>query len=720
MGRQIIGTMKRITEAINRLSRNTAVKVLAMFLLTLFLSLTIMLSCGAAALQHYGAYNTKKLTECELLDSISDFKPEDLTDYWLLFSEYALDFDMEYAKEKNGEPHCNTVVLITDNYGNEFLSNYKAAMVPSTVRKLTLSFAFPESGNPGFHISEGFDNCPDTITCMQIEEIQIRDISFRDWLSEHKNINTAGLSDREIEELYFAEYFGVYQDYLYGNEVKINTQGYFNVTLGIVEEVMKPFTLEYLAISGYERRVFILVSAILCGIVSAAAAVFLFISAGSFADSDRPQSTVLERIPLGLFIIFALVAFQVVFSLFRLLQSKMFSSALLFILAALTVCILVFIAVGSLYSLAARFKCEGWTKNTLIYQLCGKSGVVSKSVTDLTVVTACVGGWFVINMLLLAVTLDRLGIGLALTIGFNLIAAVAVVIIATQWQQLKKSTAIIANGDTSHRVDTEKMLRPLKEHGDAINRMGEGVEAAVNEKMKSERMKTDLITNVSHDLKTPLTSIINYVDFLKKEPIENETALKYIDTLDRQATRLKRLIEDLVEASKVTSGNITANIILINANELLEQAVDEYEYRLEQSGISPVLTIHNDKLTALADGRLLWRVFDNLMSNVCKYGLAGTRLYIDARQENDRMIVVFRNISANQLNVPAEELMERFVRGDSSRTTRGNGLGLTIAKTLIELQNGIFSLEIEGDMFKAIVSLPAGNEQAADKSGDVK
>ena len=223
--------------------------------------------------------------------------------------------------------------------------------------------------------------------------------------------------------------------------------------------------------------------------------------------------------------------------------------------------------------------------------------------------------------------------------------------------------------------------------------------------MKSERLKTELITNVSHDIKTPLTSIVNYVDLLGKEELP-EKAAEYLAVLDRQSRRLKKLTEDLVEASKASTGNITVHLQPIVVNEIVRQAMGDYDQRLAAGKLEVIVTAPGEDLAAMADGRLLWRVLDNLLSNVCKYALSGSRVYLDLERAGDRVRLTVKNISRDPLNISAEELMERFVRGDASRHTEGSGLGLSIARSLMELMGGTFSIAVDGDLFKAELTLP--------------
>ena len=228
----------------------------------------------------------------------------------------------------------------------------------------------------------------------------------------------------------------------------------------------------------------------------------------------------------------------------------------------------------------------------------------------------------------------------------------------------------------------------------------------MDERLKSERMKAELITNVSHDLKTPLTSIINYVDLLKKEDIQGEKAREYIEVLDRKSQRLKKLTEDLVEASKASTGTLTVNPERLGVTQLVTQALGEYSEKLSAAGLTVVSTLTEEEVYVQADGRHFWRILDNLMGNCVKYAMPGTRIYLDLVAWDGYVTLSLKNISAGQLNIPAEQLMERFVRGDESRTTEGSGLGLSIARSLTELQGGLFRLEVDGDLFKAVVSFP--------------
>ncbi len=279
----------------------------------------------------------------------------------------------------------------------------------------------------------------------------------------------------------------------------------------------------------------------------------------------------------------------------------------------------------------------------------------------------------------------------------------------------------ICDGDVEYQIDTTHFFGENKVMAEAVNRIGEAVNTAVQISMKDERLKADLITNVSHDIKTPLTSIINYVDLLKRENIQGEKAQEYIRILDEKSQRLKQLTLDLVEASKISSGNITLEMNDIDVKELLKQAVGEYKDKMEEKKLVPVESYpEQDSLMIHADSRRIWRVTENLLVNICKYSMEGTRVYVDVAivrdavndvgtnlsAHSEMVEIVFKNISAQPLNIPAEELTERFIRGDVSRSTEGSGLGLSIAQNLTVAQGGEFKIHLDGDLFKVVLRFP--------------
>lgn len=278
--------------------------------------------------------------------------------------------------------------------------------------------------------------------------------------------------------------------------------------------------------------------------------------------------------------------------------------------------------------------------------------------------------------------------------------------VLSQLSRLIEGAKHLSEGDLSYKIDTAHLHGSFRRNADMLNRISSGCAVEVERRMKSEHLKTELLTNVSHDIKTPLTSIINYVDLLKKTDPQPKEAREYADVLERQSNRLKKLLEDLIEASKASTGNITVELAPTDAAELLRQAVGEYSERLTAQSLETVLRIGGESCTITADGRLLWRVFDNLLGNVVKYAMPGTRVYLDLTEQGGQSSIVVKNISREALNIDTDELMERFVRGDASRATEGSGLGLSIARSLTECMGGRFELSVDGDLFKVTLRFP--------------
>lgn len=277
---------------------------------------------------------------------------------------------------------------------------------------------------------------------------------------------------------------------------------------------------------------------------------------------------------------------------------------------------------------------------------------------------------------------------------------------------IMKGIKRIAAGDLEYEIDTQELKGDNKSMGEAINTIGEGLHHAVDESMKNERLKADLITNVSHDIKTPLTSIINYVDLLKQEDLDNERAKSYINVLDAKSQRLKQLTEDLVEASKVSSGNITLQMDRLNFVELVYQTAGEFNEKFEARGLTAVTKLPREPVIILADGRRIWRVIENLYNNVAKYAMENTRVYVDMEVMESVAAFSIKNISEQALNIEASELTERFIRGDVSRSTEGSGLGLSIAQSLTKLMGGTFDIYLDGDLFKVTVTFPVAEKEA--------
>ena len=303
-------------------------------------------------------------------------------------------------------------------------------------------------------------------------------------------------------------------------------------------------------------------------------------------------------------------------------------------------------------------------------------------------------------------------LSVAMLAGVNLVVLAVLVTDGMQRQKLLTAIQEINSEEGNTRISESGLFAINRQMAAAVNDLGDGLRHALQEQMKSERMKADLITNVSHDLKTPLTSIINYVDLLKREELHNEKANEYLEVLDQKSQRLKQLTEDLVEASRASSGNVVLDIRRIDVKELLMQTSGEFVERFEARGLQLVENFPQNPQYVDADGRRLWRIIENLFRNVEKYAMPHTRVYLDLLNDGDRVAFSLKNISENPLNISPEELTERFTRGDESRSTEGSGLGLSIAKDLTEIQQGTFEIYLDGDLFKVTVSFPTASETA--------
>lgn len=312
---------------------------------------------------------------------------------------------------------------------------------------------------------------------------------------------------------------------------------------------------------------------------------------------------------------------------------------------------------------------------------------------------------FLLLLLSLAEELIAIGI-MGMLLIFNGIIALGILKLVMDYIRIAKASEQIAKGNLEVKIQMKDALPVMKRMADNLNNIGQGLEEAVVNTVKSERLKTELITNVSHDLKTPLTSIISYVDLLKDEQIDNPVAKEYIEVLSERSNRLKHLVEDLVEASKAATGNMKSELMPVELSQLVAQAIGEYSDRLENQGLEVIMN-PLEEVTILADGRHMWRVIENLLSNVSKYAMPHTRVYVEVRKEESQGRLVIKNISKESLHLlEPSELTERFVRGDDSRTTEGSGLGLAIAQSLVTIQGGQFKIELDGDLFKVEIQMP--------------
>lgn len=442
----------------------------------------------------------------------------------------------------------------------------------------------------------------------------------------------------------------------------------------------------------------------------------LLCTSGRRPDSDDIHAGYLNRIPFDL-----LLAFVCALAIpFLLLLDETDHDAYAYVIScAVSIFAAVIALLGLSMSIATRIKQHSLLKNTVIWRACKLVAGFLRFVgrEAVTVFRALPMIWrgvvvltlnalldFVILLMCFERAFEGMGVFLfflkmALVFGLGIYAAIFM-------RKLQRGAQALADGDLSFQTDTKGMLWDFKKHGENLNRISFGMSAAVEKRLQSERMKAELVTNVSHDIKTPLTSIINYSSLISEEKCDCVRHAEYSEVLLRKSEHLKRLLDDLVEISKAQTGNLDVDLVPCDAGVLLSQASGEFEQKCSENGLELITDMPEDGVMIMADPRRIWRVFENLLNNAVKYSLCGSRVYLKLERGDGCARITFRNTSKTMLNVTPEELTERFVRGDSSRTTEGNGLGLSIAKSLTELQNGSLDINIDGDLFKVTLTFP--------------
>lgn len=461
--------------------------------------------------------------------------------------------------------------------------------------------------------------------------------------------------------------------------------------------------------------------------------IFLLCSAGHKNGREGITPSAIHEIHLDVYtVVVAIGAFTGLYLAFGWIgmNQSMINLIVLVVLFAAEViwCTLYFM------ELAIRLKMGKWWQNTILYRVFRFFGRFCKRVfrgivklirgipmvwrTALLCLAVCVVEFFGLILFY-----NDTGVLLFFWAIEKFILCGAITFVALMCKELQEGSEALADGDLNYKLDTSHMVLSFKEHGENLNSIGEGISAAVEQRMKSEHLKTELITNVSHDIKTPLTSIINYADLIGKEVSGDakdtgdgtgtETAQEreqhiseYAEVLLRQSQKLKKLLDDLLEASKATTGNLEVHPEVCDVSVLLSQAVGEYEQRFSEKKLETIVKQPEETVKVMADGRHLWRVFDNLLNNIYKYAQAGSRVYLNVEHDGQNANIIFRNMSAYPLEMSPEELEERFTRGDRSRHMEGNGLGLSIAKSLTELQKGDMEIVTDGDLFKVVITLP--------------
>ncbi len=437
---------------------------------------------------------------------------------------------------------------------------------------------------------------------------------------------------------------------------------------------------------------------------------YLVVSLGHKRGYEGIYLNYLDKLPLGillvlLFIVGGMFAFVGVLgpaainTIFSIIAVIIFCIDLYICFAIFVSSVIKRVKAGTLFRNTITYMLLKWLKKVFIKikNWCKKCLDLLFTNTNSTLKLGLIYFGFILGSIILvniAAPFTLLAIGLWIYIFILLLRK------TNSFYKIKDAVHDIYEGKNDVKLDESDFNGDLVEFASDVNDIAGGFSNAISESLKSERLKTELITNVSHDIKTPLTSIISYVDLLKQENIENEKAKEYIGVLDNKSQRLKRLIEDLVEASKASSGNIKLNMEKLKVSELIKQCTGEFEDKFKANGLEIISNIPQENICINADSRYMYRVVENLFSNITKYALKNSRVYIDVEKDADKINISIKNISKDKLNISPDELMQRFVRGDKSRFTEGSGLGLSISKSLTELQNGDFKIFIDGDLFK--------------------
>lgn len=463
----------------------------------------------------------------------------------------------------------------------------------------------------------------------------------------------------------------------------------------------------------YALRYWIILPIVIASIGSIFIVTFLVKHAGRRSNDDRLHTTIWVRMPWAcLLAVIALIAVVVLYTAMEFSQTGSWMMNAMSIFMTMFIFGLLFL--WFIINMSVRVKVGRWWKNTICYRIICMLKILGKNLWK--VLTYHLPLWWKILFgFILVIIIDLMILQYADKFIFlwflsRVLLGAGLIYMLDSWRRLSKAVKRISEGDVTYQIDPIYLIGEYRKHALRLNQIQKGMQRAVERQMKDERMKTELITNVSHDIKTPLTSIINYADLISTSTETSKEVQSYVEVLQKQSLKLKHLVEDLIEASKASSGNIEADLQACDLNVFLEQALGEYEERLQQYHLDIVADVDAQPLLVMADGKYLWRVVDNLFDNVVKYSQPNTRVYLTVQQTGDYVMVVLKNTSQAPLNVSPEELMERFVRGDQSRTSEGNGLGLSIAQSLVTLQGGSIDLFIDGDLFKVILRWPVYGE----------
>ena len=638
----------------------------------------------------------------------------------LIISGMKISYNMEYPDDKNETDFFNT---------NQFANIYESSICSNLMRMEQVKnqinttneryyyenriITTNENGYEGLRIyynknsnnnfkyliidkesKVAYTNVNLTMESDTIEEIKniIQNNTYY-WNVENKEINT------NIEKLSLSKL-------MYGNTYNEYVENYIMYT-GISEELI--FQDQYDA----NKKIYNMMNFIkndnayfifpVISIMTIWLFVVIIIGIGKKNEDENITLNWFDKLPLlvSILIILFIIAFGSCF--LTLLSIDNWSIKLTAILIAITIYYITFII--SIETFIKRIKSRTLIKNTVIYKFLKFIVKIIKNIFYRLNVSFRVIGIAIAIIIVHLILFSMEAGGILILIALWISSIYWIIKKLNNFEKIREQIKQIYEGNTKNRLNIEEFKGEQKEIAGYVNDIAGGFSNAIEKSLKTERLKTELITNVSHDIKTPLTSIINYVDLIKKENIDNEKVQEYLEVLDNKSQRLKKLTEDLVEASKASSGNIKLNIEKLNINEMMKQVCGEFEDRFTKKSLQTILNLDEKDNYILADSRYLYRVLENLFSNISKYALDGSRVYIDVLDRDNNIGIELKNISKEKLNISPDELMQRFVRGDSSRNTEGSGLGLSIAQSLIQLQSGKFILYLDGDLFKVCIEL---------------
>lgn len=549
----------------------------------------------------------------------------------------------------------------------------------------------------------GFDALFGREVCNYLFEV--RDDEGKVVLTNYEG-DISGINYRAIYEYEYDPYYEVYA--YHGDYENAENVGNYYITAVIPAELVAKdifYYTESIADWFIEARYGLAVYGVVALLVALILFVFLMCAAGHVKECTEITPNFIDLIPFDLYvgIEFLIFAGTVAFS-----NEVVNFDEFIFVGIAVVVVAWLVMFISFMMTLATRIKLKTVFKNTVImatlrfaYRIIKKCWKLLGTIPMFIKFFAIYAGIAIIELIFLSTGQEA--VYMTFWLFEKCVFGVGLLLLLNNLKKVFDAGKKLSSGDIDYKIDTEKMFFEFKEHADNLNGIGDGLQNAVEKSLKSERMKAELITNVSHDIKTPLTSIINYVDLLKRDGLDSENAEEYLAVLDRQSARLKKLTEDLIEASKASTGNIKVEAEKLDINILLSQAIGEYEEKFNARRLMVVSDMAEGELAINADGRLLWRIFDNMLNNIVKYAKEDTRVYISTAKVDNKVTIVFKNISDAPLNISSDELMDRFVRGDSSRNTEGSGLGLSIARSLTELMGGRFDISIDGDLFKGSI-----------------